>query len=528
MKRVLGVKSVVSMSIATMVGSVLVLPGPTVGLTGASACMSVAAASLAVLSGAFDKSEIATAMPVSGGEYVYLAKAFGPLVGTMAGFALWFTLLFKGSFGLAGFSAYLDAMVGGKDTVNPWAVKGMTIGMLLVLLIGNLMGLKKIKTYQKIATLGAMVILTLLSLYSYSEFEPVTFDNHFFTNGAGGFIESVGFVFMGYAGLTKICALASEIKNPEKNMPKAIWISLGFFTPFFVCVIVACLGVIPYTDLTEDYAPMHTLATKVFGKGMGYFIGAICIVAMIAMANIALMAVSRFPYAMALDGLIHPGFAAINKKTDAPYVSLIVSATAMAFAILFLPVKRIAKLCSAVQLILFTLVNVSLIVFRVHDEHWYKPSFRSPCFPYLQIMGITLKIVMLVYIGVEGIIAAIAIFTLGLLLYRFYGYHHAQFIGILRVEKWFGLTPMHLEPVKPHKDRIHRHPETEKDFEKEIWEYEEDHHLPHEPHILQKDKPQYRSTGDLTEGVELTRNLPGGSVQHLRERLSPKDSPKDK
>merc|ERR1719356_1005498 len=112
----------------------------------------------------------------------------------------------------------------------------------------------------------------------------------------------------------------------------------------------------------------------------------------------------------------------------------------MACAIMFLPVKRIAKLCSAVQLILFTLVNISLIVFRVYDEHWYKPTFRSPCFPYLQFLGISLKIVMLVYIGVEGVIAAVAVFFLGFTLYYFYGYSHATFIGIVRVETWFGLT----------------------------------------------------------------------------------------
>lgn len=485
LKRVLGVKSVVSMSIATMVGSVLVLPGPAVKLTGASAVLAVAASSIIVLAAAFDKSEIATAMPISGGSYVYLAKAFGPLVGTMAGISLWFSLMFKAAFGLAGFSAYLDAMLG-EGAVSEWEVKLMGVGLLLVLLAGNLAGLKKIKAYQKMATLLAMFLLFGVCLFSLQHFKPDAFEDHMLENGSTGFIEGIAFVFMGYAGLTKICALASEIKKPEVNMPRSIWWSLGFFTPFFCTVLLACLGNIPFKKLTKDYAPLHTVAVKVGGETFGYVVGAICIVAMASMANIGLMAMARFPFAMARDGLLPPYFQNVS-KVDAPYVSLILSAACMGLSILTLPVYRIAKLCSAVKLILFLLVNCSLIIFRVYDEHWYRPTFRSPCFPYLQLSGITFKIIMLVYIGVDGLIAAVGLLVIGVIIYYNYGMHHTQFVGIIRFERWFGLEPEHLEPIKAHSGRLQSHPVCTRDFEKQIKEYEEDHDLPHETHISQID-----------------------------------------
>merc|ERR1719273_2916145 len=133
-----------------------------------------------------------------------------------------------------------------------------------------------------------MAILCVLCFYSYSSFEPANFDENLFTNGATGFLESIGFVFMGYAGLTKICALASEIKEPEKNMPRAVLFSLGVFTPFFMLVVMACLANIEYGALKKDYAPLHTLAVAVGGEGFGYFVGLLCILTMASMANVCL------------------------------------------------------------------------------------------------------------------------------------------------------------------------------------------------------------------------------------------------
>merc|ERR1719420_2706381 len=109
----------------------------------------------------------------------------------------------------------------------------------------------------------------LLSLYGLTKWHPVEFEDHLVENGHEGFIECVAFVYMGYAGLTKICALASEIKNPERNMPRSIWFSLGFFFPFFSTVLLACIGNIPYQNLKGDLAPLYTLAIVVGGDKFG-------------------------------------------------------------------------------------------------------------------------------------------------------------------------------------------------------------------------------------------------------------------
>jgi len=504
--RVLGVKSVVAMSLAAMTGTVLMLPGPAVSFTGSSATLAVFVSGICVLSAAFSKSEIATAMPVSGGSYVYLAKAFGPMFGTMAGFGLWMSLLFKGAFGLAGVKMYLWAMVG-KDTISEWWMKAISLGLLAVMLAGNLMGLKIVKVAQKYVTLFVMVFLVFVIFGSFATFDDTAYREHFMEDGATGFIECLGFVFMGYAGLTKVCALASEIKDPGRTMPQAVLFSLAVFTPFFMLAVNSCLGNIEYEYLKKDYSPFYTVAEKVGGKWLANIVGVCCILTMASLANVALAAVARFPYAMAQDGLLPPTLALIAESTDAPYISLLLSSGVMALSLIFLPVKQIAKLCSAYQLIIFILVDVSLIIFRVHDEYWYKPDFKSPLFPYMQIFGMVMQTVMLVYMGMEGSIATGCVMFVGFFIYYFYGQHHAKFIGVIPFEKCFNIEPERKEPIKPHKERHHEHPMTEQDFETEIWEYEEDLGLPHEAHILQVEQLEQENLNLKQENRRLKMEL---------------------
>jgi len=484
MDRVLGIKSVVAMSLAAMTGTVLMLPGPAVSFTGSSATVAVAVSGFCVLSAAFSKAEIATAMPVSGGSYVYLAKAFGPMFGTMSGFGLWMSLLFKGAFGLAGVKMYLEKIIG-KGTFSDTTMTGIGLGLLALMLAGNLAGMKIVKVAQKYVTLLVMVFLLFVIMLSFGSFKADAYNDHFLEEGATGFIECLGFVFMGYAGLTKVCALASEIKDPGKTMPRAVLFSLAVFTPFFMLAVTSCLGNIPYEDLKDDYAPFYTLTKNIGGKHLAGIVGICCVLTMASLANVALAAVARFPYAMAHDGLLPPCFARIMENTDAPYWSLLISGFVMGVSLAFLPVKQIAKLCSSYQLIIFILVDLSLIIFRVRDEYWYNPTFKSPLFPWTQIFGMICQTIMLLYMGKEGSIATGCVMFCGFIIYYCYGQHHAKFIGIIPFEKCFNIEPDTKEPIKPHKERHHEHPITERTFEAEIWEYEEDRGLPHEAHILQ-------------------------------------------
>ncbi|MFT5433189.1 MAG: APA family basic amino acid/polyamine antiporter, partial [Myxococcota bacterium] len=111
LERRLGLTAVLAISMSAMLGSGLfVLPGLAAAKTGPSIWLAYLVAGLCVLPAALSKAELATAMPTSGGTYVYLDRAFGPLAGTVSGLGLWASLLLKSAFALVGFGAYLSVL----------------------------------------------------------------------------------------------------------------------------------------------------------------------------------------------------------------------------------------------------------------------------------------------------------------------------------------------------------------------------------------------------------------------------------
>jgi len=458
-KRVVGYKSVVGMALAVMIGSVLILPGPGVDITGSSLFLAICASGVCILPAALSMSEMATALPVSGGEYVFLAKAFGPMVGTIAGIGLWFTVITKGSFGLAGFVSYILPLVG---SLEEWQEKVMGIGILILITALNLAGTKKLKVIQKWATLTGFVVLIIVTLVSFKDFDRKVFNEEpLFLNGAGGFIEATAFVYIGYAGLKKVAALASEIKKPGKTLPKAILTSLFVMTPFFAVATLAMSGIIKTKYLKKDYAPFHTLAEETLGKVMSSIVAVLCIVSMVSMANVSLVAISRFPYAMARDGLLPKTIGLVWKKTNAPWVSILIASGVMAICILFLPIKRIAKLGSSFMLICDSMTNASCMVYRSHMEgsqKWYRPKFYSPFYPWTPIFGIITELVMLSFLGYEGLFAVLAIVGLGAGIYLLYGRSHARFNGVMSLDKKLGIGPTNVKPLTHDElEETHKH-----------------------------------------------------------------------
>ena len=112
LERNLSLISVIAISVGGMLGSgIFVLPGLAAAKTGSSVWLAYLLASVCILPAALSKSELATAMPSSGGTYVYIERAFGPILGTVSGIGLWLSLLLKSSFALVGFGAYLSILI---------------------------------------------------------------------------------------------------------------------------------------------------------------------------------------------------------------------------------------------------------------------------------------------------------------------------------------------------------------------------------------------------------------------------------
>jgi len=427
LERKLSLSSVIAISVAGMLGSgIFVLPGIAAAKTGSSIWLAYLIAAICILPAALSKSELATAMPKSGGAYVYIERALGPLFGTISGIGLWLSLLLKSSFALVGFGAYLLVLT----NISPIYIKYFSIGFLILIMLLNIFGVKKVGKVQLV-----IVILSLLTLISLLFLGIPAVDKQlltpFMNNGTMGLISTVAFVYISYAGVTKIAAIAGEVKNPSKNIPLAMLLSLLVISSVYVTVAYTLVGNISIEMLSTDIKPIHTLALLLGGEWFAYGIAFVGVITLISMANSGVLASSRFPFAMAMDKLLPSNLAKLHDKHLTPINTILITCLMMGLIILFLDVEKIVKLASAFKVSMFIAVNICVIVLRETAVQWYKPTYKSPLYPYMQLFGIFSGLILLFYLGLMPIIVLILIGLIGSVIYYSYGIKASR-TGVLR------------------------------------------------------------------------------------------------
>ncbi|MBT5751006.1 MAG: amino acid permease, partial [Flavobacteriales bacterium] len=427
LERKLTLSSVIAISVAGMLGSgIFVLPGIAAAKTGSSIWLAYLIAAICILPAALSKSELATAMPKSGGSYVYIERALGPLFGTISGIGLWLSLLLKSSFALVGFGAYLLVLT----NISPIYIKYFSIGFLIIIMLLNIFGVKKVGKVQLV-----IVILSLLTLLSLLLLGIPAVDKQlltpFMNNGTMGLISTVAFVYISYAGVTKIAAIAGEVKNPSKNIPLSMLLSLLIISSVYVSVAYTLVGSVPLEFLSTDIKPIHTLALLLGGEWFSYCIAFVGVITLISMANSGVLASSRFPFAMAMDKLLPSNFAKLHDKHLTPINTILITCLVMGLIILFLDVEKIVKLASAFKVSMFITVNICVIVLRETAVQWYKPTYKSPLYPYVQIFGIFSGLVLLFYLGWMPILVLLIIALIGSIIYYTYGIKASR-TGVLR------------------------------------------------------------------------------------------------
>ena len=191
------------------------------------------------------------------------------------------------------------------------------------------------------------------------------------------------------------------------------------------------VGNVPIDQLGTDIKPIHTLALVIGGEWLGYGIAIIGVITLISLANSGVLASSRFPFAMAIDKLLPDNLARVHQKHLTPINTILITCYVMAIVIIFLDVEKIAKLASAFKVSMFILVNLCVIILRETAVQWYKPSYKSPFYPYMQIFGIISGLILLFYLGMMPLIAILVISIIGILIYYTYGIKASR-TGVLK------------------------------------------------------------------------------------------------
>ena len=427
LERTLGLRYVVAISIGAMLGSgVFVLPGLAAAKTGPSVWLAYLFAGLCVLPAALSKAEMATAMPTSGGTYVYVDRAFGPLAGTVCGLGLWLSLLLKSSFALLGFGAYLQVL--GLESSEH--LKPLALGLLILIVGLNLVGIRKVGKVMLAVVVLALVGLMLLVVISAVR-PHMTPPERLFSSGSLGFLETAAFVFVSYAGVTKVAAIAEEVKDPGRNLPRGILYSLAAVALLYAAVVLMLVDHVPIAALDGDVRPVYTLAVQVAGPVVGSVFAVLGVVTMASMANAGLLASSRFPFAMSRDHLLPPILRTVHVRFRTPTAAVLATAVPMALAIAFLDVEKMAKLASAFVILIFIIECLAVVLLRESQSAWYRPSYRSPLYPAVQIFGIVSGVTLLAALGITSILAIAAVVVPGVLVYYLYGCRRTDRTGVM-------------------------------------------------------------------------------------------------
>ncbi|WP_283402665.1 APC family permease [Halorubrum sp. DM2] len=411
-------------SMGAMIGSgIFVLPALGYKKAGPAVILAYVLAALVVLPAALSKAEMATAMPESGGTYLYIDRALGPFFGTIAGIGAWFSLVFKSSFALVGLGAYL--LLFAPLSQGAVVYVALALGVLVVAL--NVSGTKMSGQIQ--AVIVSLVVAGLLAYVLNAGFvADAGRYTPFATEGNLGVVTAAAFVFVSYAGVTKVASVAEEVKDPGRNLPRAILGSMGIMTVLYVAVVGAVVGLSDPDvlntggpDGTASLTPMADGASELFGGAGVVFVSVIAVVALTSMANAGVLSSSRFPLAMSRDDLLPPALRTIDERFKTPRNSVLLTGVVLLLLIAFVPVIELAKLASAFQILVFSIINLALVAFREADVPSYQPEFRAPGYPFVQAFGFLAGIGLLTQMGGLPILGAIGIITASALTYFVYG-----------------------------------------------------------------------------------------------------------
>ena len=432
--RGLGLYSAVTLSMGAMIGGgIFVLPAVGYKKAGPAVIVAYLLAGLIVIPNALSKAEMATAMPEDGGTYLYINRALGPLFGTIAGIGVWFSLVFKSAFALVGLGAYLLLLV----QIPAGLVKFVALGLGVVVISLNIVGTEKSGQVQGILVTFVVLVLGAYVLGGVAPTEPAQY-TPFTSHGIGGIATATAFVFVSYAGIGEVASVAEEIEDPGRNIPLAMLISIGVMMLIYTAVVGVIVGVVPSETLIHggpdggtSLTPMADGVERVFG-GVGVTVVALtAVLALTSMANAGILGTSRFLLAMSRDSLVPERIGQINRRFLTPVHAVLVTGAVLLALIAFVPVVNLAKLASAFLILVFSMENLSVIVFREAGVDFYNPEFRSPGYPVVQILGVIGGALLISQLGMLSIVGAAGISAGSVVWYFVYARSRADHTGVL-------------------------------------------------------------------------------------------------
>ena len=419
LKRRISLFGVTAYGVGNVLGAgIYALIGEVVGITGN---LSWIAFILAAITGAFtglSYAELSTMYPKSAAEFVYTEEAFKVrILSFILGWIIIFSGILSTSTVALGFSGYLSDLLG----VDIIIIKiFFAIGLILILGVINFVGIRTSTFTNIIFTLIEASGLILIIIFGIPNFGTVNYLELPASSSFGMIFSAVALVFFAYIGFEDIANIAEEVKEPHKNLSKAIILSILITTILYFLVALSVVSIVSYTDIAASEAPLKDVATTAIGPIGGLIMTFIALFATANTVLIMLIVTSRMMYGMARDKALPKGLRKISPKYKTPTISVLLTVIFTIIPVFFVDISIVANATVFGVLINFFLVNISLIALRRNKPDKDRPFKVKPSIgwiPIIPLLGSIVSILLLFTFNWLIVLIQIIIIACGIIVF---------------------------------------------------------------------------------------------------------------
>ena len=397
LKRRVSLFALIAYGVGNVLGAgIYALIGEVVGLTGNLSWLAFILASVTGALTGLSYAELSAMYPKSAAEFVYTEEAFKI---RLLSFILGWIIIFSGILSAAtvalGFANYLSNLIGLSSI---FLVIIFAILLIVILSMINFIGIKASTRTNIIFTLieaSGLIIIIVIGFFG-------TEQPNLFILPPGAPItvifSSIALIFFAYIGFEDIANIAEEVKEPHKNLPKAIILSIIITTILYCLTAISVVNILPYSTIGTSEAPLRIVAETVMGPIGGVIMSLIALFATANTVLIMLIVTSRMIYGMARDKALPEALSKISPKFRTPIISILFTMIFTLIPVFFVNIRIVADATVFGVLINFFLVNISLIALRKTKPNVERPFKLKPnikWFPVIAILGAIVCIALL-------------------------------------------------------------------------------------------------------------------------------------